>query len=63
MGGGRKERNNEKNNENGRKKEEEEETGMCQNDASIILKVFEGSIDLPKWPAETCFTVHFTVFA
>lgn len=30
--------------------------------ASIILKVFTGSIDLSKWPAVTRFTVHFTVF-
>lgn len=30
--------------------------------ASIILKVFMGSIDLSKWPAVTRFTVHFTVF-
>jgi len=30
--------------------------------ASIIRKVFTGSIDLSKWPAVTRFTVHFTVF-
>ncbi|EZA55025.1 hypothetical protein X777_04489, partial [Ooceraea biroi] len=30
--------------------------------ASIILKVFTGSIDLSKWLAVTRFTVHFTVF-